>query len=360
MPSQFQFDLKRKDILPTHNTLFTIQALRAIAASAVVAFHTLAMMVHNAGYSFSIPGFGASGVDLFFVISGFVMVYTMRGAFRQPNSTMSFVRRRVIRVVPIYWFYTTLLVLLLVLLPGLFSNLKFEWQHVISSYLFLLSKNNVGYVGTVLQTGWTLCYEMYFYFLFAILLLLPQKLFLPVAGSVFMAGIALGEFADPLPVWLTVTTNPILLEFYLGAVIAFLYLNGLRLTRPWALAVIASGIATILFSDNVVQHGQWQKVIFWGLPCGALLLGAVSLEHAGLRIPRLLVALGNSSYSLYLVHPFLIPALGKTWWAFHLGNTLSPFVLFISGFCIAILAGHASYLAIEKPITQWLSHRWKD
>jgi exopolysaccharide production protein ExoZ len=359
LPGQPRFDLKRQNFLPTHNTLFTIQALRAIAASAVVSLHTLVMMVHNAGYSFSIPIFGASGVDLFFVISGFVMVYTTRVAFRQPNSTMSFVRRRVIRVVPIYWFYTSVLVLLLLLLPGLFSNLKFEWQHVISSYLFLLSKNNVGNVGTVLQTGWTLCYEMYFYFLFAILLMLPRKRFLPVAGSVFMAGIALGELAVPLPVWLTVTTNPILLEFYLGAVIAFLYLKGLCLSRPWALALIASGIATILLTENVDQ-GQWPRVIFWGLPGGALLLGAVSLERAGLITPRLLVALGNSSYSLYLLHPFLMPALGKTWTAFHLGNTLSPFVLFFSGFSIAILAGHAAYLAIEKPITLWLSQRWKN
>lgn len=344
--------------MSSHNTLFSIQALRAIAASAVVVLHTLVMMVHNGGYSFSIPIFGASGVDLFFVISGFVMVYATQGDFAQPNSTMSFIRRRVIRVVPIYWFYTTVLVLLLVLFPGLFTSLKFEWPHTISSYLFLLSKNNAGIVGTVLQTGWTLCFEMYFYLLFALLLMLPQRFFLPVAGIVFVAGITLGELAGPLPAWVTVATNPLLLEFYLGAVIASIYLNGYFLTRPWALASIAAGIATIFLSENVDQ-GQWPRVIFWGLPGGALLLGAISLERAGLQTSRILVSLGNSSYSLYLVHPFLMPALGKTWTALHLGNTLPPVALFALGYCISLLAGHISYLAIERPVTHWLSRVWK-
>ena len=344
--------------MSSHNTLLSIQALRAIAASAVVVLHTLVMMVHNGGYSFSIPIFGASGVDLFFVISGFVMVYTTQGDFGQPNSTMSFIRRRVIRVVPIYWFYTTVLVLLLVMFPGLFTSLKFEWPHTIFSYLFLLSKNNAGIVGTVLQTGWTLCFEMYFYLLFALLLVLPQRFFLPVAGVVFVAGITLGELAGPMPPWLTVTANPILLEFYLGAVIASIYLNGFVLTRPWALAAITAAIATIFLSENVDQ-GQWPRVIFWGLPGGALLLGAISLERAGLQTSRILVSLGNSSYSLYLVHPFLMPALGKTWSALHLGDVLPPALLFISSFCICILAGHLSYLFLEKPATQWLSRRWK-
>lgn len=345
--------------MSSHNTLLSIQALRAIAASAVVVLHTLVMMVHNGGYSFSIPVFGASGVDLFFVISGFVMVYTTQGDFGQPKSTMSFVRRRVIRVVPIYWFYTTVLVILLVLIPGLFTSLKFEWPHIISSYFFLLSKNNVGYVGTILQTGWTLCYEMYFYFLFAMLLRLPQKAFLPAAAAIFAAGIAVGELGIPVPVWLTVATNPILLEFYLGAVIAHLYLNGFSLPRPWALAAIGAGIATILIARDVDQ-GLWPRVIFWGIPGGALLLGAISLERAGLRTPRPLVTLGDSSYSLYLVHPFLMPALGKAWTSFHLGGTLPPAVLLIAGFGICLVAGHLSYLLLERPATQWLSRRWKE
>jgi peptidoglycan/LPS O-acetylase OafA/YrhL len=354
-----QLTNENRTTVHAHGTLFTIQALRAIAAGAVVSLHALVMLVHNAGYSFHIPIFGASGVDLFFVISGFVMVYTTRGEFCQPNSTMAFIRRRIIRVVPIYWFYTTVLVLLLGFLPGLFSNLRFDLPHVISSYFFLLSKNNVGYVGTMLQTGWTLCYEMYFYLLFALMLRLPERLFLPVAGIIFAAGIAVGELGIPVPVWLSVATNPILIEFYLGAIIARLYLNGFYLSRFWSVVAIGVGIAVILASENVDQ-GLWPRVVYWGIPGGALLLGAISLERSGLRTPRLLVALGNSSYSLYLVHPFLMPALGKIWTSLQLGGLLHPAVLYIAGFCICVLAGHLSYLFLEKPATRWLSQRWKE
>jgi len=316
------------------------------------------MMVHNAGYSFSVSDYGASGVDVFFVISGFVMVYTSHGTFGQPNAAMSFFRRRVIRIVPLYWFYTTLLILLLVLLPQLFSNVRFEWRVALSSYLFLLSRNNVGDVGTVLQTGWTLCFEIYFYVLFAMLLTLPQKLFLPIGGAIFIVGILVGELSGPLPAWATVTTNPILLEFYLGAAIAFLYLNGLRLPPFVALVAIVSGVSVIFFT-NGIDLGAWTTTICRGLPGGAIVAGAVSLEYSGLKVPSLLVSLGNSSYSLYLVHPFVLHPIGKIWQVLHLGDTMLPAVLFISGFCIATLVGLVSYRAIEQPMVRWVSSRWK-
>ena len=92
--------------LPTNSrplkTLLTVQALRAIAAAAVLGFHTVYMLVHNAGYAFRAPSFGESGVDLFFLISGFIMVYTSSGNFLEPGASATFLRRRAIRIVPLY------------------------------------------------------------------------------------------------------------------------------------------------------------------------------------------------------------------------------------------------------------------
>jgi len=338
-------------------TLRTIQALRALAAGAVVVHHVLFMLGHNAGYSLSISSVGASGVDLFFVISGFIMVYTSHDAFGTPRASASFLRRRAIRVVPIYWFYTTVVVLLLAFAPGLFAKTQFDWHHVLSSYLFLLSENSAGQIGTVMQTGWTLCFEVYFYLIFALLLNLPRRAFLGVSGALFAAGIALGAGARPAP-WVTVATDPLLFEFYFGAVTAFLFLNGLVLPRLVAAAAVVLGIATIVLTREV-DLGVWTRTLCWGLPSAALLLGAISLERAGLKVPRLLVALGDSSYSLYLVHPFVIPAAGKLWSALNLGDHASPAILFAVAFSLALLAGHASYRVIEKPVTRWLLRTWK-
>jgi len=315
------------------------------------------MLVHNAGYSFEVSSIGASGVDLFFVISGFIMVYTSYSSFSKPKASISFIRRRAIRIVPIYWLYTTAVVFLLAFAPGLFSETRFDWHHVISSYLFLLSENTAGRVGTVMQTGWTLCFEVYFYLLFAILLNLPRRFFLAMAGTLFAAGVILGTVTEPAP-WVTVATNPIVLEFYFGAVVAFLFVNGFRLSRPVASAVILLAIAIVVMTEDA-DLGIWTRAICWGLPASALLLGAVSLESRGMNVPRGLVALGDSSYSLYLVHPFIVPAMGKLWLAGHLSDHASPAFLFVVAFSCSLAAGHASYRAIEKPMTRWLLRTWK-
>ncbi|MBE0583986.1 MAG: acyltransferase, partial [Desulfofustis sp.] len=304
--------------LTPSGTLFTIQALRAGAAAAVVAYHCFYMLVHNGGYTRAVPHIGASGVDLFFVISGFIMIYTSYDAFLQPRASLTFIRRRAIRIIPLYWLYTTVVVLLLAGAPGLFSEVQFDRQHVIFSYLLLLSKNSTGNVGTVMQTGWTLCYEAYFYLLFALLLNLPRKYFLGVSGALFITGVALAALPWSPPVWATVAMDPLLFEFYLGALLAFLFLNGRVLPRHFAVAAIVLGISAIFMGGNIdINANKWTRVVCWGLPCAAILFGAISLEHTKLKVPKLLSALGDSSYSLYLAHPFIVPALGKAWVMLH-------------------------------------------
>jgi exopolysaccharide production protein ExoZ len=336
-----------------NKTLYSVQILRALAASAVVAYHTIYMLAHMAGYSFVVPIFGGAGVDLFFVISGFVMVYTNHDAFRRPGASTDFLRRRILRIAPIYWLYTTLVVVLLALAPSLFSTTKFDWRHVISSYVFLLSANTAGNIGTVTQTGWTLCYEMYFYLLFSVFLLFPKRVFLPLAGGVFLLGIGIGASGVELPAWATVATKPMLLEFLLGAAIGFMFLAGLRLSRLAAAMAIVAALIAIGLSGN--ELSPWGRVVWWGLPNGAILLGALSFEGAGFKAPRPLVALGDSSYSLYLVHPFVIPVFGKLWAMFLLASAVSPIVLFVLAFGSSLLVGHVMYAAVERPITKWLT-----
>jgi len=333
----------------TDKTLFTIQALRAFAAASVVLHHTLAMLNHTAGYSFSFPTNGAAGVDLFFLISGFVMVYTHFDDFGAPGAAISFARRRVIRIAPLYWITTTLTVALLVVAPRLFSSITLDWSNVIFSYLFLLSPNSLGDVGTVTQTGWTLCFEAYFYLVFAVLLSLPRRYFLVAAGLTFGFGLLIGALAT-VPPWATAAVRPLVIEFYLGSIIAFLFLRGFALPPTIAILAVIVGTATLALLHP--SH-EWAHVSSWGVASGLIIIGAVSLEHFGIRVPKLLVALGASSYSLYLVHPFVFAAFGKAWSLMHLSSVpaLIPGTI---GFAAALAVGHGVYLWLERPITEWL------
>ena len=154
-----------------------------------------------------------------------------------------------------------------------------------------------------------------------------------------------------MPAWVRVATSPILLEFVLGAGIAFLYVGGKRLPRTLAVVAVVLGMAAIL-TPRGVDMMSWSRVAFWGLP------GAISLERAGLAVPRAVVALGDSSYSLYLIHLFVLPATGKLWFALQLTDKASPALLFLIACAISLVAAHALYLAFERPVTTRLARAW--
>src|SRR5262249_7851946 len=154
---------------------------------------------------------------------------------------------------------------------------------------FLLS--NTPPNGTILITGWSLCYEMYFYILFALLLFLPRDIFLIGVGVVFAAGLAIRAANFGVPPWVTVGTDPLLLEFYAGALIAHLFIRGYCLTPRLALfGIIASIAAVAILGDRV--GGDWQRILYWGGPSAIILISAISLERTALRVPKILITLG--------------------------------------------------------------------
>jgi peptidoglycan/LPS O-acetylase OafA/YrhL len=318
-------------------------------------------MAHRAGYSFQETDVTASGVDLFFVISGFIMFYTTVGQFAQPNASYLFIRRRAIRIVPLYWLCTAVVVLLLGFFPHLFQNSVFEWDTAIPSFFFLLSKNSAGVVGTVLQTGWTLCFEFYFYVVFAILLRWPRKFFLPTSAAVFVCGISVGQLRGDIPIWASVATDPLLIEFFAGTLIALLFIRGLAMPGVIAACLIVLGIAiigmTAVWGTNAGTDGI--RVLWWGLPSAAILIGAISLERLAIRVPRLLVALGNSSYSLYLTHPFVLPVFGKLGLVWHVSEKVPAVIFAMLAFVTSLLAGHAVYCLVEVPLTRYFTTVWR-
>ncbi|RYC10016.1 acyltransferase family protein [Ciceribacter ferrooxidans] len=324
------------------NTLYGIQYLRAAAAIAVVLFHA----AEKLGYSFAI---GAVGVDVFFVVSGFIMwVITER---RTPTPA-GFLRGRIRRIVPVYWMATA--VMIAGGLAGLFPNLRLSIGHVMASFLFVPARSpSNGEIWPVLVQGWTLNYEMFFYVVFAVALFLPRQWRFLAIGLLFAALVAAGQIFESDNVFLVTYTRPIILEFVAGMAIGMLWLNRRMPGRLTGVLLIAAGL------------GGFAVIHLLGLPfdawdCGplatALVLGVVSLEaNGGIARAALPAFLGDASYSIYLWHTFAISVTAKVGMA---AGIPMP-ALMVSAVAAGILAGAIGYTAFERPTTRlWRQPAW--
>jgi exopolysaccharide production protein ExoZ len=339
--------------------ILSIQFLRAAAALMVLGFHAVYTANVYAGYSFAFNNAGAAGVDVFFVISGFIITYVTRAG---ADSPARFLMRRLIRIAPPYWFYTTVTVCILLAMPSAYSHLKFDFEHVLFSFLFLLSANNVNAVGTVLGVGWSICYEMYFYLLFAAFMLVPKRFAMAGMACVILLG-ALLEHVVAVPPFAQVALSALPLEFLAGCLLAKCYLRGVFLPRAIAIAAVAGGCALIYWSGtaDVVASGRdsW-RVVYFGLPAICVVAGLLSLDARGwIRFPRLAISIGDASYSLYLSHQFLLFAIGKGWKMLGLHERLPAIAFLTVAVTISVFAGMLAYRWFERPVTRWLNQAWQ-
>lgn len=356
-------------------TIKSIQALRAIAALSVLLAHAAQIEDRFLTEPILPPQafYGVSGVDLFFVISGFVMVHvtgaTDRAGLRQIGA---FLYARITRIYPPYWLFSILAVGAYALQPAE-AYRSLGDVSLIASFLLWPTQQL-----PVLSVGWTLIHEMYFYLVFALALAAPRQ-WLPGLMLAWLALVSLGtglgaHDAGPM---MALISHPMTAEFILGALIG-LFIQPLSRRTPafLAWALIALGLAG--FAAGCAHFGLrpapagglvalpdlgWGRVLFWGLPGALILYGAVCLELSGrLTIPRGLMALGDWSYALYLCHLLVVTALGVLWARFapDLGwfdNLALVGAMFGASIAVAALAFHG----FERPLlkaTKKLGRRW--
>lgn len=265
---------------------YAIQVLRAVAALSVVLFHMSILRV------------GEAGVDIFFVISGFIM-----GSVGVEQPPLIFLKKRLIRLVPLYW-SVTLLMCAASLVPGMFSRFSWSVRELLLSLFFLPYYNAEGVAWPLVVPGWSLNAEMLFYVIFAfglaakraVLLSSAVLLVLVAAGALFPASHAIWEMY----------TSPQLLEFVGGLWLArWVALRG----RYWGVVLMAMGVIGFV-GLHFTTHGliEW-RLLSAGVPALLLVAGAVAIERGG-AWPRLLwpERLGDASYSLYLLHGLVIAA----------------------------------------------------
>ncbi len=318
-----------------------IQLLRGVAALMVVVFH-LVVKMQPFGFDGSQVSFLQGGVDIFFVISGFIMVHISR---ERERSGGQFMADRIIRIVPIYWLLT-----LLAYFSG--ADKTRPIGDLFRSLAFIPS-GNPSFYNPLIDGGWTLNLEMYFYLIFAVSLAASreEKQRLAIVVGVLASVVATSIWA-PGRYW-PFYGNEIVFEFVIGMVLARSVdrIQSIKPIAAWVM-VFAGGIVMVL--EPVDRLGS--RLLSDGLPAGLIVAGAISLNAAGKRVvaPAALL-LGSISYALYLSHVLVFEAINGIF-----GQLKPAFgALVMAGFLvlalvIALLAAWLIYVALERPATRLL------
>lgn len=331
----------------------TVQALRAIAALMVVAYHAFDMWALRLA-----PGAfwtnGAAGVDIFFVISGFVMVISSRRLTAEPRGWLTFMRHRIVRIVPLYWLLTTFKLILVICFAGIALRSSLDPDYVVRSYFFFPVVDTAGHFRPLLPVGWTLTYEFLFYLLFALALAIRVDVLRVIGPAFVVIGVLALLRTASWPDW-TILFSTIVFEFLFGVVLAKLTLRGWSMAPPLAAGVAVVGFGLLLL---IPEGEESQRAVVWGLPALAIVAGAVSLEpRLKNLLPPWLLTSGDASYSIYLVHGFVLPVLGLAVAALHLTGYVAQAGTVAACLIAGVLAGWLSYMWLERPLLLRMKRR---
>jgi len=293
---------------------------------------------------------------LFFVISGFIIVYVSESLFGRAGAPRSFFLRRCARIIPLYWATSAaLLVYALMAYPNL-QAANMSPETIAASFMFFPYPRADGSLMPIHAVGWTLNYEMFFYAVFAVALLASRQIAVIGVSVFFMALVVLGRWTA-LPPALAFWTDPIILEFVFGAWIALIYRSGWRLPRWATNCLLIAGVAMIA-GGIVWGFEQLPRVIERGVPA-AFIVAAVALS----RIPqstafgwRAMGLIGDASYALYLTHPVAV-VLPRLLFPGLVDPAVHPWLYVLLLFPCAILFAIAAHLVFEKPVTRFLQRR---
>jgi exopolysaccharide production protein ExoZ len=323
-----------------------LQILRITAAFMVLLTHSTFYASERLDKHFAVWGRGATGVGIFFVLSGFVMVYSSQKLVNNPIGWKIFAERRIVRIVPMYWMATSVKILAVVLTTGYVLHAQFSTVNTIASYLFLPAYSTEGDIGPILGVGWTLNFEMFFYFLFALALFLRVNVYRFVGGVLTL--LAFGAFFRK-PNWPAVSfyLNTGVLQFFYGMVIAKACLAGKHIPKRFAMLLLGLGFLGLL--------GPWPALLQlhgleYGIAAALIVYSTASLEDALTQIPRIVLLMADASYVIYLFHPFIAPAVPAALARLHL---LYPSLSVVCSVILALGGGCLIHLLVDAPITRW-------
>lgn len=331
--------------------LLSIQVLRILAASAVVFQHARVHMGYFDGASDWMPfDRGALGVDLFFVISGFIMVWVTQQSDLSPTQ---FIKRRLMRVWPLYALITVILGVVVFIAPGWYAGPP-DILYIVKSVFFIPAyRPEFGGLYPILVPGWSLNLEIVYYTLFGLALATPNKY---VTASVIVTALFLvcssNMDAGAIPAAYG-GRNGIMLEFLVGMLIGVAHVHGFRLSIGTATALLAFGVFQLL---TFGKEGLLQA----GLPSGLILLAAISLPlNLGERANHWIDLLGRASFALYLIHNPVIQVGARILNRLGYGKgDMDGWLFFAIVFVVSLAGSVVVHLYVEKPLNKVINSSW--
>jgi exopolysaccharide production protein ExoZ len=344
------------------SVLRNVQGLRAVAALLVVLMHM--QLPRNGLDIFPHPllrvfqDFGNFGVDLFFAISGFIMLVTNWDHFARPGASRRFLLHRAIRIYPAYW-----LSIVPVFLAFMLARDRVMTGHVngrtdlLAS--LLLYPQPVQHV--LLPVSWTLVFELTFYLLFAVVLAFKRRYIVPFLGLWFCAQIALWfAFDSSSNAYLKYAATALPIEFIFGIVAGIAYVRG-KMPNPGAIFAVGLLLAGGVWASCIVLHQlpfttSMGRVVAFGIPAALVLYGAVAREAEGaVWAPIWLVVVGDASYALYLWHFSLIAVIRQIVLRLHPTGVVAEVAVLAASLAIIVSISLAIYRYFERPVTKALN-----
>ncbi len=349
-------DSQRNSVRAAPAVLHNLHLLRVIAALSVVYFHATSVAGLNLRYDV-----GSRGVDVFFVISGFIIPYI---GISKPAH---FLRRRLIRIVPFYWAATLCVYTMVIMVPQFFRSTTPSVPHLVTSLLFIPHESGTGEMHPTLELGWSLNFEMLFYVLFAIALAISRKWSALLCATCITAFVIVWPMIRSANALASFYARPIVLEFCFGIGVFYLF-SWCRARRDrlatnavlkWLLICLSlGGLFTIYFFEK--RFADIPRYLAAGVPALAVVAGALLMEVIyGIAVKnRVIYLLGEASYVIYLIHPYIVFSVLRI--VVKDAGTLSP--MLITGLILALLSivsviAVVLHLFFEKPVMTFLRPR---
>jgi exopolysaccharide production protein ExoZ len=343
-------------VIEMRTEITSLQVLRAIAALAVSLSHLQNEFLRNDMNFSKLFLAGQAGVDLFFVISGFIIIYVSESLFGS-GGRRYFLFRRLARIVPLYWSISGFMLVYFLLIYGGLQNVDLSIKSTVGSFIFFPTPRPSGSTLPVLTVGWTLILEILFYCMICLLLPLKRAQVVIVGSIIFVGIAAFNVLAQPSSQPVATWSDPIIAEFTFGMFIALAYRAGWKIPS-WVSTLLVVGAATAIIIPTFIGYDPGLRPIAYGIPAALIVAGA-TLSRATLR-PSPLVAfavlLGDSSYALYLTHP-IVHTLPRRLFSTFMNPKGYPVSYGCLLIALSIAVAIAVHLLFERPVTKWLQAR---